>query len=305
MDNYHSRRNCEWTLYDLVQKDRRLYLEVLGSRDLKSAQISEIEHRLAELPKDGISCRVNGNRYKYYRIPVSGDSKTANPNGNDTANPSQKRKTRHTFEYLPKSETPLIRQLALHKLLQLRLADLNQEVQAMDAYISRYQRECCQSEHFRTSPGISELLDPLIEESHEQIIEWQNAPFDQSSYRIEDRNVPTLCGINVRSKSEALIANILYERDIPFRYECMQTIGQRTYAPDFTILSPRTGREVIWEHFGMMDSADYLSEYGAKISRYLNSGYLPYRNLITTYETREHPFDVHEANRIVKMMFDR
>ena len=300
MENKISNVTHEDCLYNLIHDDHNLYLEAQAAREQKLAQIQIIEGRIASLPQGGFSCRVNGDRFKCYRVHES-----IRRNGDNLQSEKVHRKrVRHEYEYLPLSDMPTIRQLALRKLLQLRLDDLNNEVKAIDKYLSNFQRRCRNADQFYSSPGISGFVDPLINDN-EKITEWQSADYKQSEYRVEDRNIPTIGGINVRSKSEALIANILYERGIPFRYECIQTIGQRAYAPDFTILNPLNGREIIWEHFGMMDSADYLAEYGSKISRYLSSGYLPYRNLITTYETRENPFDVHAANRIVKMMFGR
>ena len=65
-------------------------------------------------------------------------------------------------------------------------------------------------------------------------------------------------GERVRSKSEKLIADKLYMMDIPYRYECPITLyGIGKIYPDFTILKVESRKEVILEHFGMMDNPDY------------------------------------------------
>ena len=316
MDNQFNSTSTEMNLYNLIHDDHRLYLEALERKEQILAQLQAIKDRLADLPEGGFSCRINGDRYKCYRVqectgpdaesaPADLDHHNSPDAENAQADPDHRKRVTHRYEYLPKTEITLIRQLALRKLLQLRMEDLNHELKTVEAYLGRFQRGCCRAERYYASTGISELVNPMIEESRQQIVNWQNASYEKSDYKPEDLTVPTLGGFNVRSKSEALIANVLIERNIPFRYENVQLIGQRMYTPDFTILHPATSRIIIWEHFGMMDSSTYQSEYWSKMSRYMNNGYLPYVNLITTFETRESPFDIHKANRIVKMMFDR
>ena len=335
METQHNNISFEMNLYNLIHDDHHLYLEALDRKEQILAQLQAIKNRLADLPEGGFSCRVNGDHYKCYRVQEctntaaanalidqdhqnlmtdqdypkksAAESAPADQNHQKSAPADQDHHKRvtHRYEYLPKTETPLIRQLALRKLLELRMEDLSNELKTIEAYLGRFQRGCCRAERYYASAGISELVNPMIEESRQQIVDWQNASYEKSDYRPEDLTVPTLGGFNVRSKSEALIADVLIERGIPFRYENVQLIGQRKYSPDFTILHPATSGIIIWEHFGMMDSSTYQSEYWTKMSRYMNNGYLPYVNLITTFETRENPFDIHNANRIVKMMFDR
>ena len=301
METQHNNISFEMNLYNLIHDDHHLYLEALDRKEQILAQLQAIQSRLADLPEGGFSCRVNGNHYKCYRVQECPSTTAANA----LKDQDHHKRVTHRYEYLPKTETSLIRQLALRKLLELRMEDLSNELKTIEAYLGRFQRGCCRAERYYASAGISELVNPMIEESRQQIVDWQNASYEKSDYRPEDLTVPTLGGFNVRSKSEALIANVLIERGIPFRYENVQLIGQRKYSPDFTILHPATSGIIIWEHFGMMDSSTYQSEYWTKMSRYMNNGYLPYVNLITTFETRENPFDIHNANRIVKMMFDR
>ena len=47
----------------------------------------------------------------------------------------------------------------------------------------------------------------------------------------------TKSGCVVRPKSEAMIADALFEYDIPFRYECELSIGEVNLYPDFTIMN--------------------------------------------------------------------
>ena len=59
--------------------------------------------------------------------------------------------------------------------------------------------------------------------------------------------------------------------------------------PDFTIYLAKEDREIIWEHFGMVDNADYRENMDSKMRIYYRNGYLPGHNLICTYETSKIP----------------
>ncbi|MBN1875490.1 MAG: ATP-dependent DNA helicase RecQ, partial [Anaerolineae bacterium] len=91
----------------------------------------------------------------------------------------------------------------------------------------------------------------------------------------------TLSGELVRSKSEVIIANILYSSGIPFAYESRLTAPDgSSRLPDFTI--EWHGRTYYWEHLGMLDIEDYQREWELKKAWYI--AYFP-GQLITTQET--------------------
>ncbi len=91
----------------------------------------------------------------------------------------------------------------------------------------------------------------------------------------------TLSGDFVRSKSEVIIANILFQSGIPFTYEkFLITPDGVGYLPDFTI--ERTGKTFYWEHLGMLEKEDYAQEWQLKKSWY--EANFP-GQLITTQET--------------------
>jgi len=77
----------------------------------------------------------------------------------------------------------------------------------------------------------------------------------------------TLAEAVVRSKSEVIIANMLYERDIPFRYEQPLFAADGTfYLPDFTI--NWRGTDYFWEHVGMLHREDYRAHWDKKRAWY-------------------------------------
>jgi len=77
----------------------------------------------------------------------------------------------------------------------------------------------------------------------------------------------TLADVVVRSKSEVIIANMLFERNIPFRYEQPLFAPDGTfYLPDFTITW--RGTDYYWEHVGMLHREDYRAHWEKKRAWY-------------------------------------
>ena len=77
----------------------------------------------------------------------------------------------------------------------------------------------------------------------------------------------TLTQYMVRSKSEVIIANLLADRDISFRYEAPLFAPDGTfYLPDFTITWQ--GEQWYWEHLGRLDDEGYRHHWETKKSWY-------------------------------------
>ena len=74
-------------------------------------------------------------------------------------------------------------------------------------------------------------------------------------------------------------------------------------AKDFTIRHPITGEMVYWEHFGLMDEEEYRNSVYKKLKLYCDNGIIPSINLITTYETKQHPLDANHVEAIIKEYF--
>jgi len=96
----------------------------------------------------------------------------------------------------------------------------------------------------------------------------------------EGRIHQTLSEYMVRSKSEVIIANMLSEREIPFKYEIPLYAPDGTfYLPDFTITW--NGEEYYWEHLGLLHNEDYKNHWETKNNGMKNispENYLQQRN---------------------------
>lgn len=121
--------------------------------------------------------------------------------------------------------------------------------------------------------------------------DWQAQPYKQSTYMPEKKIHTTSHGLKVRSKSELLIAEKLYEHDIPFRYEQILTIKGTEFPPDFTIRTD-DDKIIYWEHCGLTNNKKYMSHHKWKMDIYEEAGIVPWKNLIVTYDSENGMLDL-------------
>jgi len=241
-------------------------------------QINSLHAQIKSLPEGKIICTPNGNTYKWYRSDG------------------------HKSVYIPKSERNLAEQLAIKKYLQQLEEDYMQEKSAIDYYLRHHSLSTAE-DMLINKPGYQELLSPYFKPQSKIIEGWITAPFEQNPKYPENKIHRTSSGNVVRSKSEALIDMVLYTNKIPFRYECALQLDGFTIYPDFTIMHPKTGEIVYWEHFGRMDDSKYNRNIGDRIQTYVNNGIIPSINLVITYETSEHPLTIKEIEKVVQEYF--
>lgn len=112
----------------------------------------------------------------------------------------------------------------------------------------------------------------------------------------------TARGLQLRSKSEVIIAERLDYYDIAYRYEQLLYIGGYSFAPDFTILTQRG--KVYWEHCGIVNDKSYMNKHNWKMQMYEAGGIVPWKNLIVTYDNEEGHMDTRliDAEIINKLM---
>lgn len=104
-------------------------------------------------------------------------------------------------------------------------------------------------------------------------------------------NVATTAGIMVRSKSEAIIVDMLYSLGIPFVYEPKVVLSNgKVVYPDFIIADPITGAEYMWEHLGKLEKQDYAARSYSKIIGLNELGWYLGINFIVTTETLDNKF---------------
>ena len=210
----------------------------------------------------------------------------------------------HTKTYIPKSNKALAEKLAVKKYLTSTLDDLIHEKTALAFYL-RHHHPASQKQELllRELPGYAELLAPYFKLESPHLEDWIHATYEQNPKYPEHLIHKTVSGHLVRSKSEAIIASLLYTNHIPFRYECALHLNGIILYPDFTILHPHTEEVFYWEHFGMMDDPSYSKNAVSKLHTYISHGFIPSINLITTYETLQNPLNAEVVQKTIAHYF--
>lgn len=96
----------------------------------------------------------------------------------------------------------------------------------------------------------------------------------------------------VRSKSEMMIANLLFAMRLPYQYEKPLYLNGKTVFPDFTILDTVSRTEVYFEHFGLMDQDDYRTTALLKMKDYEKAGFTMGKDFLFSFESEQVPFDI-------------
>lgn len=118
-------------------------------------------------------------------------------------------------------------------------------------------------------------------------------------HRAESLRHVAIDGTITRSKSEAVILNLLVEKEIPFVYEVPMRFNGILKSPDFLIYDRKNNREVILEHMGRMDLENYRDNQYDKIGLYISSGWVPNVNLILTFEDVQGNINIPAISRTI------
>ncbi len=149
------------------------------------------------------------------------------------------------------------------------------------------------------------IRDTIRQAADEYARQWQDRKL---SKRIRDEFIEkidplrTKRGEFVRSKSELIIANKLFDADVPYFYEVRKDVpgtGDHFF-PDFLVLNRKTRKEYIWEHLGMLDNENYVRATQRKLSEYAKIGYFPGKNMIVTFESAGVPLDTEDIDILIR-----
>lgn len=224
-----------------------------------------------------------------------------------------KRKSKSDLQgtYMPRSQNQLACKLIQADYDKKALTAIKAEITLLKSFLIKYQTNNT-SHHFTTLPDTrQQIVTPLTLSDSQYAENWLSEKYPRKEI---PQDIPKLFTDNkeqVRSKAEVLIANALKATGIPYRYEFPIKINLKagdssqvpviqTFHPDFYCLNLRTREEYIWEHFGMMDDAEYSTRAAEKIILYQQNGYFPGKNLIITMETSKTKPSSIELNQIIQ-----
>lgn len=243
-------------------------------------EIHKLNEKIRELPEGKLLCAKDRKNIKWYHSDG------------------------HKSKCISKKDRKFAEQLAVKKYFNYQLEELLKEQRAIGFYLRHHALEESKAEKLLDDKSpYAELLLPHFRPISEELCEWMKQPYEMNYIYPEQCIHKTIAGISVRSKSEALIATLLYTYKIPFRYECALQLEEMTVYPDFTIRHPKSGEIFYWEHFGMLDNCGYSKGAFSKMQLYTANEIFPSVQLLTTFETKEYPLDTEVVEKMIQHYF--
>lgn len=246
--------------------------EILETRKKYLLQLKdEKERELKQMPPGTLRICRHGNKTQYYHR-------------NDPKD--------FSGVYIREKDIGLAQRLAQKDYDRKVLGSVEEELRAIEKYMNYYPAVCPENIYEKLHVERQKLIAPILESEERYIRNWEAVEYQGKDFYENGPEFYTAKGERVRSKSEMIIADMLYREGIPYRYEypvCMK--GWGSVYPDFTVLNVRERKEIYWEHLGMMDEASYAEKAVQKIELYERNGIFQGENLILTYETRKCPLN--------------
>jgi len=206
--------------------------------------------------------------------------------------------------YIKKQDLDVAKRLAQKSYDKIVLSMVNSELVAIEKYMDY----CPKIEAERVFETLSQdrkrLVKPILESDEDYINSWLECEYKKKEFYDDSPEYYTAKGERVRSKSEVIIADMLYRKGIPYIYEKpLYLKGVGNVHPDFTVLDVKNRREVYWEHFGMMDSIEYSEKAIRKITSYQLNNYIVGNDLIFTFESYNMPLNQKIIKRNIENYF--
>lgn len=256
--------------------------------------LKKIDDQLASAPSGSLKCHKKDGQTYYYNAYMAKDS-------------DKEDNIKWKNEYI-KKDSPLVKELANKQYYtKLRVAVAN-NLNQLKRFINKYQENKIDEIYDSLSDERKRLVTPLQLSIKEQVRIWDEEEYEKNNSYPENLRYETDQGDLVRSKSEVIIANILYKhrKDIIYKYEKPLSLvidgRERQVHPDFSIINIHTGRITYWEHAGLMDDAHYATEFVRKMNAYVYNGLIPGKDVIVSYETQELPLDIGVVKKMVNQI---
>lgn len=200
-----------------------------------------------------------------------------------------------------------VRRIQEARFIAKSLEIMKKDLDLIDNFLKRYESTDFEHINSKLPKTYRNKLAGNFASKKQQAQKWKKKmEAEKAKFEIvkpEDLDQPTIDGNFVRSKSEALIYNYLYEAGYTFVYELPISTQSRTFYPDFTILSEIDYKTVIRiEHCGMLEVEWYRDNAFEREYEYWNEGYLPNRDVYFTYDDNRGKLDM---SPIIEILYSR
>ena len=211
-----------------------------------------------------------------------------------------------TGRYLKKGEVDIARRLAQEEYSEKVLKAAEKEKCLIEAFLKKHD-DLVFNAYSDMPEGKRILVEPYVLTDDEFARRWQEKKYTGGKFEEDDPAYYTKRGDRVRSKSEQIIADRLFDAGVPYRYEFPFVYdsfeGKKQIFTDFTALNKRTRTVYRWEHFGRMDDPKYRKTFFWKQFIYSQNNCIPGVGIIFTFEDNENPLDTRYVDRIIETYF--
>ena len=257
------------------------YLEIT-KEDMQTQQtlLTIYESALVDLPKGRLHCKKKYNGLQYYLW-------------------DEERKVQ---QYIRKENHDLVFELKYRHMLEEAIKTIKCNLAVQEKVLKKYLEYDPKSLMSRL-PDVYQDMPHLLYRPEYQTLNKENKSSYQMNYKRNEITQKSSFGMEFRSKSEAVIGELVHVVKIPFLYEAKLLLRTedgktQTYFPDFTFFPPGRG-ELYWDHLGRMDLEGYRKKAFKKIEDYHYNGILPPDNLILTMEDKNGALDIRGIQRII------
>lgn len=254
--------------------------KIFERRDYLQEIINQKEKSIQYAPKGSLRSHKRNNSFQYYHRV-------------DSANPSGR--------YIRAGEASLARKLAQKSYDKAILKKAKNEFAAVDMLCGQYENGAIEEEAEKLPEFRKPLISPIKISDEDFVREWVEKTYEPKQFFEGSPEYYTDRQERVRSKSEIIIANMLDRLGVPYKYEKpLRLRGYGTVHPDFTLLNVPKRKEIVWEHFGMMDDCSYCEKALLKMDSYQKSGYFHGDNLIITFESSVNPINTKQIEGFIR-----
>lgn len=206
------------------------------------------------------------------------------------------------YIYIGNRDQTGVRDLQQRRFWETMLKHVKANQRLMEDYLRRY-RTTDPAAVMASLPKVYQNEDfPSFPNSFD-FAKWEVEAYEKSDVRPDKLQHRTLKGDMVRSKSEAIIANLLYDRRIPYRYEENLVLGNELIAPDFKIAVRTENRFKLLEHCGMISDPIYREKFKRRLEQYILNGYMPWRDVFFTFDDIDGNIDTQAIQRMIETYF--
>lgn len=208
------------------------------------------------------------------------------------------------INYIKKSDRELVEKLAQRDYERKLLTKINDNIYQLDDFLKTFNLKEIYNLYDELTAARKGLVKPLLISDADYINQWQKMKFEGKDFEEGTQEIYTERGERVRSKSEKIIADKLFLKNIPYQYERpIYLRGYGTVYPDFHCLDVSRRKEIIWEHFGMMGDEEYSRKAFRKIDLYTQNGYYHGDNIIYTFESSDNPMNTKIVDILIQNSF--